>query len=125
MVNKKSRWMGVVLLPILLGAVALVAGACLGKGKHLAVAAAVVGPILALAATVGALITPDYPGGHPQDLRPYQLVGLIGAVLFVYSCVAAVRLAKPQSRWARRYNEEKLNRSRSRYEHQRSKSVTL
>lgn len=112
------------LLPILLVAVALVAGVCLGKGKHLAAAAAVVGPILALAAFVGALITPDYPGGQPQDLRPYQLVGLVGAVCFLYGCVAAARLAKPQSRWAGRYDEDKLHRSRSRYEHRRNKSLT-
>lgn len=106
-------------------AVVLVAGVCLGKGKRLAGAAAVVGPVLVLAAFVGALITPDYPGGQSQDLWPYQLVGLVGAVFFAYSCVAAVRLAKPQSRWARRYDEDKLHGSRSRYEHERRESVTL
>ena len=105
-------------------AVVLVAGVCLGKGKRLAGAAAVVGPVLVLAAFVGALITPDYPGGQPQDLRPYQLVGLVGAALLLSSCVAAVRLAKPQSRWARRYDENKLQRSRSRHEHRRNKPLT-
>lgn len=115
-----------ILLPVLLVAVAVAyaAGVCLSKGKYLAAAAAVVGLILVLAAFVGALITPDYPGGQPQDLRPYQLVGLVGAVCFVYGCVAAVRLAKPRSRWARRYDEDKLHRSRSRYEHQRRESLT-
>ncbi len=114
-----------ILLPILAAAVLLVAGVCLIKGKRLAVAAAFVGPILALAALVGALITPDYPGEQPKDLRPYQLVGLVGAVFFASSYVAAVRLAKPQSRWARRYDEYKLHSSRSRYEHERRESVTL
>ena len=55
-----------------------------------------------------------FPGGRSVALRrPYQSVGLVGAALLLSSCVAAVRLAKSQSRWARRYDENKLHRSRT------------
>ncbi|MFN2617673.1 MAG: hypothetical protein ABR581_11215 [Thermoleophilaceae bacterium] len=42
-------------------------------------------------------------------------VGIVGVLLPLVALVGAVRLAKPGSRWARRYGSPKLERSRSRF----------
>jgi hypothetical protein len=54
-------------------------------------------------------------------LKGKLVTGLIGLMVPVISLVGAIRLAKPESYWARRhYSEEKLARSRARFgaEHQ-------
>ena len=98
------------------------AAVCWIKGRRLAAVAVVLGAILPPGAFFVALITPD----PQQDLNftPHVLVGLVGCGLFFYGVGSAVRLAKPQSRWARQfYNEERMERARSRFGDQRTRSL--
>jgi uncharacterized membrane protein len=48
-------------------------------------------------------------------LKGKPFAGVLGIVLPIVAAVGAVRLAKPDSRWARRYQHAKLERSRSRF----------
>jgi uncharacterized membrane protein len=48
-------------------------------------------------------------------LKGKPFMGIVGVVLPAVALIGAVRLAKPSSRWARRYGGAKLERSRSRF----------
>lgn len=81
------------------------------KGKWWCVVAVVVSALVVPATVVAALIAPD------PNLTPYQLVWLVGGALIMAAVVGAVRLAKPDSRWALRwYGDEKMLRARHRFE---------
>jgi hypothetical protein len=50
-------------------------------------------------------------------LKGKTFAGLVGLFVPAVAAVGALRLAKPDSRWARRYESGKLDRSRSRFAH--------
>jgi hypothetical protein len=50
-------------------------------------------------------------------LKGKKFLGIAGVFVPVVAMVGAVRLAKPGSRWARRYHDGKLERSRARFAH--------
>ena len=80
------------------------------KGKWWCVVAAVASAVVVPVSVVAALIASD------PDLAPYQLVWLVGGALMVAVVVGAMRLAKPNSRWASwRYADQKKQRALTRY----------
>jgi len=50
-------------------------------------------------------------------LKGKRFAGILGLFIPAVALVGAVRLAKPGSRWARRYQDGKLERSRTRFAH--------
>jgi hypothetical protein len=50
-------------------------------------------------------------------LKGKKFLGIVGVFVPAVALVGAVRLAKPGSRWARRYQDGKLERSRARFAH--------
>jgi hypothetical protein len=50
-------------------------------------------------------------------LKGKKFAGILGLFIPAVALVGAVRLAKPGSRWAKRYQDGKLERSRSRFAH--------
>ena len=50
-------------------------------------------------------------------LKGKTFAGLVGLFIPAVATVGALRLAKPDSRWAERYEGGKLDRSRSRFAH--------
>jgi len=50
-------------------------------------------------------------------LKGKRFAGVVGLFVPAVALVGALRLAKPGSRWARRYEQRKLERSRSRFAH--------
>jgi hypothetical protein len=48
-------------------------------------------------------------------LKGKRLAGIVGLFVPAVALISAVRLAKPGSRWARRYEQAKLKRSRARF----------
>ena len=50
-------------------------------------------------------------------LKGKKFTGIVGLFIPAVALVGAIRLAKPGSRWARRYEDGKLERARARFAH--------
>ena len=102
---------------------------CLFKGKVGMGLLGLVGPVVASvvafsSALVFFLVNDEGPSTGWEDLGLFVVALLVGLAMFVglvatsllVSTIGAIRLAKPDSVWARRYDEDKLAASRVRFE---------